>query len=88
MGHPGVAEVAVIGVPDDKWGEAVKAVVVAAGDRPEPADLIAYCHERLAGYKCPKTVDFTDSLPRTASGKLLKREIRAPYWAGADRFVG
>src|SRR5205814_9330116 len=79
MSHPGVADVAVIGVPDEKWGETPKAVVVKAeGHDPTPDELIAYTKERLAGFKCPKTVDFTDALPRNPSGKLLKREIREP----------
>ena len=89
QGCPGVADVAVIGVPDDRWGEAVKAIVVASpGERPDPADIIAWARQRIAGFKAPKTIDFIDALPRNPSGKVLRRELRAPYWAGRERKVG
>jgi acyl-CoA synthetase (AMP-forming)/AMP-acid ligase II len=89
--HPAVAEVAVIGVPSEKWGETIKALVVLtpgtdAGDGME-AELIAWCKERLAGYKAPTSVEFRDELARTATRKLQKFKLRAPYWEGRDRQV-
>jgi fatty-acyl-CoA synthase len=86
--HPSVSEVAVIGVPDERWGETIKAlVVVAPGETATEADLRAWCKERLAGYKCPTSIEFRDELARTATGKLQKFKLRAPYWEGRDRLV-
>ncbi|MDT7538652.1 MAG: hypothetical protein QOI82_2237 [Actinomycetota bacterium] len=86
--HPAVAEVAVIGVPSEKWGETIKALVVlAAGEQATEADLIAHCKSRLAGYKAPTSVEFRDEIPRTATGKIQKFKLREQYWQGYTRQV-
>jgi long-chain acyl-CoA synthetase len=89
MSHPEVADVAVIGIPHEKWGETPRAMVVrVAGSELTEPSLLAYCRERLAGYKCPTSVEWLDELPRNPSGKVLKKDLRAPFWAGKTRLVG
>ncbi|MFI8993656.1 AMP-binding protein [Streptomyces sp. NPDC053542] len=86
--HPAVAEVAVIGVPHEKWGETIKALVVLAeGATATEADIIAHCKQHMAGYKAPTTVEFREAIPRTATGKIQKFKLREPYWSGRDRQI-
>ncbi|WP_424991583.1 class I adenylate-forming enzyme family protein [Nocardia nova] len=86
---PGVQEVAVVGVPDPKWGETVLAVVVAEpGSTVTGTDVMDGCRAAIAGYKLPRRVEFVEELPKTSSGKLMRRDLRRTYWAHSDRNVG
>jgi acyl-CoA synthetase (AMP-forming)/AMP-acid ligase II len=86
--HPAVMDVAVIGVPDEQWGESVKGVVqLRPGESATADELIAFTAARIAAYKKPRSIDFVDDMPRDAAGKLLKRKIREPYWAASGRRI-
>jgi acyl-CoA synthetase (AMP-forming)/AMP-acid ligase II len=86
--HPAVAAVAVIGIPDDRWGESIMAfVVLKPGAEANAAQIIAVAREHIADFKVPKSVEFVEELPRTPSGKIQKGELRAPYWKGRQRMV-
>jgi acyl-CoA synthetase (AMP-forming)/AMP-acid ligase II len=85
--HPGVADVAVIGIPDDRYGEAIKALVVKKRPAVTSDELVSFCRERLGRFKVPDSIDFVETLKRSAAGKLLKHELRAPFWSGRTRHV-
>ena len=91
LSHPQVADAAVFGIPDDEWGEQVKAVIEpapgAVADAALAADILAFCAERLAKYKCPRSLDFTNAMPRDPNGKLYKRKLRDPFWEGRERRI-
>jgi len=85
LAHPAVLELAVIPVPDRRWGEVPKALVVLKpGENTTEAELLEFCRSRLSHYKCPQSVEFLDTLPRTGTGKVLKRQLRRKYWKGQD----
>jgi long-chain acyl-CoA synthetase len=89
--HPKVADVAVFGIPHEEWGEQVKAVVQPI-DGAEPGEalteeILAFCRDKLAKYKTPRSIDYTAELPRDPNGKLYKRKLRDPYWEGRDRAI-
>ena len=88
MSHDKVADAAVIGVPSDRWGETVKAIITRADESLTEEDVISFCRKNLAGYKCPTSVDWMAEIPRNPSGKILKTELRKPFWKGRDRQVG
>ena len=89
MTHPAILDVAIFGIPDDDWGEQVKAVVETKNGVTPGLDeeILAWSRERLAKFKCPKSIDFVDEMPRDPNGKLAKRKLRDPYWAHLDRQI-
>ena len=88
MSNEEILDAAVVGIPDDKWGESVKGfVVIAAESSLSEDEIISYSRTQIAAYKCPKSIEFINELPRNPSGKILRRELRDPYWEGIDRKV-
>ena len=87
MSHEKILDAAVVGIPDEKWGEAVKAFVVLSDSSLDEDQIISYTRTKIAGYKCPRSINFISELPRNPSGKILRRELRDPYWEGIDRKV-
>ena len=87
MRHEGIADVAVIGIPSDRWGETVMALIVRSDAELDELGVIDFARTQLAGYKVPRSVQWVDALPRNPSGKVLKTELRAPFWEGHDRNV-
>ena len=87
MSHEKILDAAVVGIPDEKWGEAVKAFVVLSDSSLDEDQIISYTRTKIAGYKCPRSINLISELPRNPSGKILRRELRDPYWEGIDRKV-
>jgi long-chain acyl-CoA synthetase len=87
MKHAGITDAAVIGVPSERWGETVKAIITRSDENLTEQDVMEFCRTQLAGYKCPTSVDWIDELPRNPSGKILKVELRKPFWEGKERLV-
>ncbi|MFC1872905.1 hypothetical protein ACFLYV_04245 [Chloroflexota bacterium] len=86
--YPGVIEAAVFGVPDEQWGEAVQAIIaLKPGINVTEREIIAFCQDKLARYKIPKSVEFQESLPKSDTGKILTKELREPYWKGREKRI-
>jgi long-chain acyl-CoA synthetase len=87
MSHSDISDVAVIGVPSERWGETVKAIITCKDPEITKQEIYTYCRQRLAVYKCPTSIDWMETIPRNPSGKILKTELRKPYWEGRERNV-